>query len=624
MCGIFGVTRVGGICQQDRLAFDRLSAELRHRGPDGSARIERPGVVMGMHRLSIIDVERGWQPFWSAEGAVGVLANGEIYNAPELATDLQGRGFRLNSHSDIEVLPHLFEEYGLGYVDHLRGMFAISLLDTPKQRLVLTRDRLGEKPLFYAHSEGAFWFSSEMSALVRAGIVPAELDRDQLRPYLTYGFVPEPHTVLTGVSRVPAGHHVIVHLESGDTEIVRYWAPLDHLDAKPLSKEELEHEVRTAVTLSTRSDVPVAVALSGGIDSSLVGALAQEARGDIHAISVGYAGQSAHDETAMAAEFSRRLGMPFHRVELSAERIGRGFAAMCRSRDEPIADIAGPGYDSLAAAARELGFPVLLNGQGGDELFWGYPWVFRLARQAHCMSVGVRNPRLDPLPRQVGPLAQWLDDRGGLRSRRVLRMCRPSVGSEVRVPLYRLQPGHSLIERQIDSLLPGTLPDGFLDYRSVEPSRYWALFGVGIVETYLRSNGLAQTDRLTMAHSVEGRTPLVDYRVAEMALSMMANVDHLQQSPKSFLKGLASRILPAEVLARPKMGFTPPIREWAKRIWVENHEAPADPILARLDLFDRAGLTSRLRSPVSRSGRVDQVALRLMTLELWMDGLIHP
>jgi len=215
MCGVFGVVRPGGVSRADRDAFARLSTQLEHRGPDGFTELEQPGVLFGMHRLSIIDVEHGWPPFQSQDRSVSVLANGEIYNAPELAADLHAAGSTVRSHSDLEVIPHLYSDHGLDYVSHLRGMFAIALLDARKEILVLTRDRLGEKPLFYCQGDGAIWFSSEMSALVRAGIVAPEINLTELPNYLTFGYVPEPETLVAGISRVPAGHHLEIGINTG-------------------------------------------------------------------------------------------------------------------------------------------------------------------------------------------------------------------------------------------------------------------------------------------------------------------------------------------------------------------------------------------------------------------------
>lgn len=622
MCGIFGVIRAGGIRDADRAAFTRLSTQLLHRGPDGSSRFEHPGALLGMHRLSIIDVESGWQPFWSEDGSAAAFANGEIYNAPEIARDLCSRGFNLRTRSDIEVLPHLYAAYGLDYVSRLRGMFAIAILDLKHNSLTLTRDRLGEKPLFFCSVEGSLWFSSEMSALIKAGIMAPKMNQHQVANYLTFGFVPEPETIISGIQRIPAGHHLVININDGTWDLRQYWNSIDFLGADAPSTEQLEGRLREAIHLNVRSDVPVAVALSGGLDSSLVASLASQARGDIHAISVGYAELTSSDESNLAGEHARDLGIPFHRVELNIGDTSHRFERVCQRRDEPIADIAGPGYDAVARAALELGFPVLLNGQGGDELFWGYSWVLRLARHARQLATEHKANPLDAIPRQPGSLSHWCDDLGGFRTNRVINECLSNTSHGSLVPLYRLQAGHHVLRHQIMKLLPGQTISGVLNYPRTDPSKYWSLFGLGMIDTYMKSNGLAQMDRLTMAHGVEGRTPLVDYQVAEYALSTMASPDALLRPPKSALRDVASRVLPSNVIARPKMGFTPPVRPWLRGIWQTQGPSLRAPLLAEFDVFNQRQLVGNIQTPIERSGKVNQVAFRLLTLELWFRGII--
>ena len=437
----------------------------------------------------------------------------------------------------------------------------------------------------------------------------------------TYGYVPEPNTIIANIKRIPSGHHLRIHINDGSVEIFEYWNAINLLgDDKP-SVDLLKGIVNEAVLLNVRSDVPVAVALSGGLDSSLVSALAHRTNGDVQAISIGYAEWAAGDESGVARSFAEYLGMPFHRVEISIADASRNFEQVCQRRDEPISDLAGPGYDALAQTARELGFPVLLNGQGGDELFWGYSWVLRLAKHASQLTSGRATNRIESMPMQKGSFVQWLDDFGGLRTNSVLKQFAGGNSSASLIPLYRLQVGHSMLKRQISQVVPGQSIGGVLDFPLIEPSLYWSLFALGMIDTYLKSNGLAQMDRLTMAHSVEGRTPLVDYRLVEYALSTMSNKTVLQQPPKALMKELAARFLPAHVVNRPKRGFTPPVREWIRGIWQTQGDSLKSPLLAEVDAFDQVQLLRTLQSPIQRSGRVNQLSLRLLTLELWLRGM---
>lgn len=612
MCGVFGVVRPSGITAGDRDAFGALGAMLKHRGPDGDGFITTDQALLGMHRLSIIDVDHGWQPFWSEDGQVGVLGNGEIYNAAALHDGLVARGHQLTSHSDIEVIAHLWEESGPQAIEQLRGMFALVIIDRRTAEVVLVRDRLGEKPLHYARVDDALWFSSELSPLVRAGVARPELDVDQLNEYLTYGFVPEPATIIAGVRKVPAGARLAIDLTSGASQVHTYWSPSDFVGDASTSSDIIASAIADAVEVNTRSDVPVAVSLSAGIDSSMVAALAQRSRGDIHAISVGYRDDTATDETALARQFAETVGMSFTRVELDTSTMAREFASVCERRDEPIADIAGAGYDSLAATARDLGYPVLLNGQGGDELFWGYPWVQTHARH----RTGITGPDQPTSLRSAlrpAVVADWLATRGG-------RATRALASGSAGVALFRAQPGHVYMERHIRDLLPGQAMGGVVTFD--EPLTDMAAIVIALLQTYLRSNGLAQADRLSMAHSVEGRTPLVDHRLVELALSGCANPEHLQRPAKAQLRDAAAHLLPASILERPKSGFTPPMRAWLDAIWRQEAESVTHPMLAEMAPFDRASVRRNLRSPYLRTGRINQVAFRLLTLEVWYRQLL--
>ena len=614
--------RSGGLTDADRVAFNRLSTCLIHRGPDGFRCLEGRSLLMGMHRLSIIDIEHGWAPFSTPNGDISLIANGEIYNSSEISEHPDFHAIRLESRSDLAVIPHLYNRHGLEYVHRLRGMFSIAIWDKRVNKLILTRDRLGEKPLFWTSVDGAFWFSSEQTPLVKSGLVRPSLDISQLERYLTFGYVPEPACILEGVNRVPAGHHLQVDLQSGVLKSSEYWRPLDFVGDRRLSTDELELGIREAVQLTTRSDVPVAVALSGGVDSSLVAALAKEARGDVHAVSVGYVGKNTTDESHFADALAKYLDIPFHRIQIESHDAAANFETMCQRRDEPISDIAGIGYDALAQTAKSLNIPVLLNGQGGDEFFWGYPWVQRLAQRAHKLDQSPGTRRLDRLPRHLGSLAHWIDDFGGLRTDSALASHKANLSGYFDVPLYTLQPGHHIIHKQVSRLLPSSGSAGTLRYPRQGVTNSWPLFGLGVVDTYLKTNGLAQIDRLTMAHSIEGRNPLVDFRVAELALSSMARPETLAQPPKARLREIAARTLPLEVVTRPKMGFTPPIRDWIRDIWRIQGPTLRSPVLADATEFHRPQLLKNIQSPIFLSGQVSQVALRLLTLELWFRSLI--
>lgn len=621
MCGVFGCLNTNGLTDADTQRLDGVASLLTHRGPDGSAFIRTARASLGMHRLSIMDVEGGSQPFWSEDGQIGVLGNGEIYNAAELRSQLSQRGHRFHSGSDIEVVPHLYEEYGTATFDHLRGMFALSILDLNTQSLVLARDPMGEKPLSYCQVDGVFFFASEQSALVRAGVTPLEIDTDVLVDYLLYGFVPEPTSLIRGIRKVPAGHYLRVPLDTGAIDLRAYWDPLNFLDSRHVTIDELTQAVEGAVEATCIADVPVAIALSGGLDSSVVASIAARRRPDLHAFTIGYEGDVASDESASAHAFAEHLGITSTTIRLGLQDIVKTFAAVCAHRDEPVADIAGPGYEALARASREHGFPVLMNGQGGDELFWGYSWV----RQHAVARAEFYRDAVEAPPRSPQALATWARTRGGLRTRRWARSLISAWGAPdlTPIPLWETQLGYPWIYDAITALTgrsPASIRPRLWD-GEIETIRVPGVVTNAGLGTYLRVNGLMQMDRLTMRHSVEARTPLVDRRLVELVMSGREADGSLDLPPKAVFQDIASRILPAEVVSRPKRGFTPPVRQWIRAIATHHAEDWQEPVLSRFTDLDPSALREVLGQPVLRTGQVNQMHIRIATLELWLRAL---
>lgn len=624
MCGVFGVVNARGISDLDRQRFDAIGTLLHHRGPDGSGFIKEATALLGMHRLSIRDVSHGWQPFWSEDGTLGVLGNGEIYNADEWRKILLARGHKLQSRSDIEVVPHLFEEFGPDFVHQLRGMFALALVDKRAGQLLLVRDRLGEKPLSYAVKEGVFYFSSEQTALIRSGVVPPEVDRTAAYDYLLHGYCPEPNSIIAGISKVPAGSILTIDLASARSTIHEYWRPLDFLGADEYTPHALLRDLRDAVTVSTVSDVPVGIALSGGLDSSLVAALAVEGGADLQAFTVGYP-DASFDESSQARDFAELLGIPCHRVELRTQEIAEGYPAICSARDEPIADIAGPSLSAVAELARSHRVPVLLSGLGGDELFWGYEWTNRLATWSHLylqeLAGGAKAPRYDVRPKNRQMLVDWLLNAGGSRSirdRLELLSGVPSSG-QLPLPFYQQQPGYRDVSRALTELGGSTPDDPFR--MSTHPEDVGSAYINALLATYLRVNGLAQLDRLSMHFSIESRVPIVDHVLVERVMASELRDGGYALGPKHRLRQAAAEVLPPEVINRPKRGFTPPVREWLRAIWQANPHLLEGHATARAFDVSQPVVQRLIGAPTYRSGRVNQVAHRLLTLEAWLNNL---
>ncbi len=624
MCGIFGAVSPSGITPEDRATVDRVGQELRHRGPDGSGSISAPNAYLGMNRLSIMDVQNGAQPFWSEDQQFGVLGNGEIYNAHELRLRLQSQGHTFHSTSDMEVVPHLLEEQGLTAINQLRGMFALVIFDKGADSVHLVRDRLGEKPISYFQQGHVTYFSSEQSALVKSGLIEFQIDSTHLPAYLLHGYIPEPHSLIKGIKKVPAGNILSIQLSDGALSLKTYWDPMDYIGSETLLPEVLMERIQDAVEVSCTSDVPVGISLSGGLDSSIVASIAAAQRTDLHAFTVGYAAAGL-DESADAQNFANHLGIPCHLIVLDSEAVAKSFSEICSWRDEPIADIAGPSIAAVAQAAQEARVPVLLTGLGGDELFWGYEWVNSLASWTRMYlalgdSLSLKNYFSSP-PRTRQGLADWMFSYGGLKNERsrIKFMQEWETDTEIALPLYEFQYGHRRTLSAIQEICGHKPIPEFLVPKA--PELIDALFTKAQLTSYLQVNGLTQVDRLSMQYSVESRVPLSDHKLVEYVMSTRLGSEDSDKPVKSALKESAKNLLPAEVIHRPKRGFTPPVREWLKLIWIQNQDALNADAISHIPGLDIEAVRKYLESPTLKSGQVNQVGLRLLTLELWARSL---
>jgi asparagine synthase (glutamine-hydrolysing) len=559
-----------------------------------------------------------------------LVANGEIYNFIELREELKGRGHVFATGSDCETILHLYEELGSDCLVRLRGMFAFAIHDVRRNRLLIARDRLGEKPLYLASIADGIVFSSELAPLVRSGAVPFSLDLCSIHDYLMWGFVPEPRSAIKGTRKLPAGSILEVDLACWQIAERTWWRLLDAppLDCNP--GDAISRVLDEISGLVVRSDVPVGVALSGGVDSALVASMASQHALGVKAITVGYPGRDRHDETEDAAATAKALGLSQIRVELSAQAAAESFAETCGARDEPNADISGPGYLAIMKAARDHGIKVLLFGQGGDELFWGYPWTKNAVRETIRKSrllrgeVGMHDYlRMSRPPSSYSGAIDWLLSGCGLATgAQALRRDRKS--SADRIVFWDQRPGW----RAVKSALQSTMSDEFLERTRDHDSAaiftgkdLWARPDLSItdllVRTYLLSNGLDQADRLAMSCGVECRLPLVDYRLAETAVGLRKMTEDWRLRGKSWLMPASRSRLPAEVFERRKRGFTPPWRGWTNEIFKMHGPDFPDGLLVGQGIICRATAQRLMSSPIDFLGRPHPLAMPLLMLEAW-------
>lgn len=631
MCGIFGIVDRHGN-SDDVQVLSALAECLVHRGPDNGGGLATDQVSIGMQRLAIIDQAGGMQPLWNERRTVALVANGEIYNFIELRRDLEKRGHRFATASDCEVIAHLYEDFGSDCLHHLRGMFAFALVDFEARRVLIARDRIGEKPLYLHETADRIVFASELQALVGAGVVPFVLNEVAVRDYFMWGYVPEPDSPVLGTRKLPAGSLLEICLDRWSVRERRWWSPDDVPELTGDPGELLSEALAEIGTLTIRSDVPVGVALSGGVDSSALASLAcDHASGDIHTFTVGYEENHRHDESDLAADFASTLGTRHHRVMLETSQVAKEFPRMCTARDEPIHDLAGAGYLALVEAARTEGVPVLLFGQGADELFWGYPWTVDAVRanlRKEAMLAGVVGLRSylrpSPLPRSYTGLIAWTQGCAGFRS-----------GLDAWRRDRESPPGQAVFFDHLPewSRTAGALQRaataGFLDrVRDVRPERQFTFSELPVrpdimltellLSTYLLSNGINQADRLSMSQSVECRLPLVDYRLVEIVIGLRRRIQDWESPPKSWLREALGQLLPSSIFERPKRGFTPPWRTWSRAIFRDHAETLVDGILVQAGVLRPM---TAAPNPFDTFGRPAPLALQALILEMWAQGL---
>ena len=581
MCGIAGLMTFGTHCVSRELLAG-MTGRLAHRGPDDAGLYISPSgqVGLGSRRLSIQDLSAaGHMPMADPKRSTWLVFNGEIYNFLRLRSELAGRGHSFVSGSDTEVIIHLYQERGLAFLDDLEGMFALALWDEEREFLLLARDRLGEKPVYYADYGGVFRFASEIKALLLDDSLPRSADLASLNEYLTFGFVQPPGTMFNRISKLAPGERLILG-RNGRPDLARYWEPLaDRARVSQIRQQSAADHVSAirwmleqSVEACLVADVPVGAFLSGGLDSSATVSLMSRKLGrPVESVTVSYPAHPDRDELSFAESVARYTGARLHPVIVRPCDAEEAFPDCIDHLDEPVSDPACVNTFLAAKHLRALGVPVAVVGEGADELFLGYPsylklrWLWPWWRAGRELPEFVRRPIFTATMRLLGP--------GVLPAHRdLLRRAAHAEGfflstdpffpdgdklgivGGALAELAARRPSTALTERMtkgVSGLMQGDL---------------LAQMSLAEVRMRMAEQLLMRVDKLSMAHAVEVRAPFLNWRLADYALALPGPVRAAGGRPKALLKRALADLVPEKTLRRPKMGFGTAVDAWC-RTW---------------------------------------------------------
>jgi asparagine synthase (glutamine-hydrolysing) len=617
VCGIAGI--VGRRDEViDAASVHRMCQTIVHRGPDDEGIYAQGPIGLGMRRLSIIDLTGGKQPIHNEDQTVWVVFNGEIYNFPDLRRELEDRGHKFYTHSDTEVIVHLYEEMGADCVKKLRGMFAIALYDCKRDALLLARDRLGKKPLHYALHQGRLLFGSEIKTILALHPELAEVDQEGLLQYLYFGYIPDPYTAFQRIRKLPAGH--VMEFHQGEVKIRQYWDLPEYGTHPAISEneclDELERRLEEAVRIRLISDVPLGALLSGGVDSSIIVALmARTSAKPVKTFSIGFRAEQ-FNEAEYARMVAERFGTEHHELVLEPD-LEETLVYLSQMMEEPFGDSSMlPTYYVCRMARRQV--TVALSGDGGDELFAGYDRYL----------VAMERPKFDPLQRWLGPIYR---DRihglvpAGMYGKNLAWNAtlndrdRYLDGLSFFPALHRER---NFFTREFLETIT-RLPDPLLEWQrcydhAPAGDRLSRLLYLD-TKTYLNSDILTKVDRMSMATSLEVRVPMLDHEFVEWVTSLPVEWKFRAGTRKHILKKLAERLgIPPAVLHRKKQGFQMPLVDWMRserktQFW----GVLLEPRTLQRGYFKPAVVRSlideHLRGRRNRSG----LLWRMLVLELW-------
>jgi len=628
MCGVFGITSATPLSEKLINSFYQLGSSLSHRGPDGEFKKKTTNYATGFTRLAIVDITNGMQPFYTEDKSIEVTANGEIYNFQELRKELIVSGHLLNSSSDIEVIPHLYEIYGDSFVEKLRGMFAIALIDKKNCQLKLYVDKMGQKPIYWTIGSNYFAYSSELVPLLKSKLAKMELDPYQVPSYLKYGFTIDPFTLVNNTYRISGGSYVTVSLIDNSVSQTKYWSFLTHNKSISNPVSRIQDNLQEIMGTICQGEVEMSVALSGGIDSYTVASLlTQISTKNLSSITVGYEEKSSHDETKAAKKIADSLQLPNSSIYISKKWAGVALKKVCAIIDEPIADIASINYLAIFEFANSQNIKVVITGHGGDEIFFGYPWLGIALQRAEvraCTLLGKFQ-----LKNYLKILENPLRIKSGIQN--YINGFRLNYSIILQIFLDLFDYLRKIEKIDLYDLYPHTrskskFAESYSKMYKMD-SEYSRVFSIHSltdkvnfaryqqVKDYLRVNGFLQIDKISMANSVEARNPLSDELLLETSID--ANWDVIKLNSKELLRVGTHNLNQIRHESYIKRGFTPPTRHWHREFQKIYKGELKDPRIIQIGLIPKQWRRI-MKYPLDILRFRRQRWFQLLFLELWV------
>jgi len=604
MCGISGIISNEENQELVLKKVKDMSSKITHRGPDSKSINSIDNFHLIFNRLSIVDVENGHQPFHSKKDNLIVWVNGEIYNYKEIKKNF-ANNYKFNTQSDCEVVIPMYEKYGINFVNHLRGMFLIVILDLNKKEVFFIRDRIGEKPLYFAKFENKFVFASELKCFSVFKDLITDINDEAIYEFLLYQYFIEPKTPFKKIAKIPSGCYINLNLKNLSFKVTEYWS-MEKIKAVISDNpfEEIKKKLIESVLLTSNcNDKPVSVSLSGGVDSSLICSILKKNNIDFTAYTAGYKDFTKNDERKYARTFSKKEKFKFEEIIIDTKDVAKNFLDLCYNLDEPIADISSYSYYMISKNLNKKNIKVLLQGQGIDELFWGYDWVKRSVLRKEKIRDKIFNKF-------------YKVNNNNFSNFNLLN--KDSMHAQKYI--------NNFLSEKFSIFQNNDFINSF--YKSEKEENEAVKITKLIIKSYLLSNGINQSEKLGMSNSVELRLPFVDYKLIETVIGLRKGGslgNDYELEGKHYFKKSIQDILPSYILNRKKRGFTPPAKKWFKDIFKAYGHLLKNGYLNRLGVLNEKNSLKLIKGPKLYESIYSStpISFKFLILEIWFKNFFE-